>query len=148
MVDRSYRGSYRCLMRNDRELLGGNPSVYPGHPGTVAYLITQHYSCLTDALKGTKDKPPAIENTDIPGAGGNVYQALHVLSFVGVYGVDAAMNLAENHWNHCDSQASSTQYQDRYHAGIKQFRMILPKLREVLKTWDCSRPPYPKEALP
>lgn len=55
------------------------PAVYPGHPVTIAYIIFQKYSSLEDAFATGYQFPRALEDNDIPGAGGRVHAALRFL---------------------------------------------------------------------
>jgi hypothetical protein len=63
----------------EKRLLGGH-SVYPGHPITVALMITEMFPDLESADRPTEHVfPAALGSQDIPGAGGNVYAALELL---------------------------------------------------------------------
>lgn len=84
-------------------------SVYPGHPVTVAYLITQIFPTYEEAF----DTPEgvtyggAIGSCKIPGAGGNVYEALDLLSRLrDGMPWSLAIKYANDSWFSCDSQGS------------------------------------------
>lgn len=83
-------------------------AVYPGHPITLAYLIFKIYASSEAANANTKyNWPEAVGDGRIPGAGGNVYNALYFLRILEEYGFDLerAFKVADECWAKCDSQA-------------------------------------------
>ena len=89
------------------KLLGGEKFVYPGHPITIAYICTQVYSKLGDAIAPTTDNPHhALGNNDIPGAGGNVYAAISLIQgYLEGQNLDYLFDRADESWARCDNQS-------------------------------------------
>ena len=103
--------------------IGSDGSVYPGHPITVAYLITRCFPNYEAAFAKSEnsDYSNALSSSKIPGAGGNVRAAMELLhnlrdgTFAAVAGKgrfkelssewEAAMKWADDDWRRCDGQA-------------------------------------------
>jgi len=129
-------------MRNDHILLreyGITPehAIYPGHPVTLAFLIVKNYETIRKAFEPTATNfAHALGNSDIPGAGGNVSNALGVLKdlFLGSSFADA-MAVADDLWGRCDSQkAAGEKLRRRWQDGQDQADKIKPLL-EACKNW-------------
>lgn len=122
-------------MKDDRKHLDGKFSVYPGHPITIAYLITMEYASYEDATVPTKHGwCVAVGNSNIPGAGGNVHSAVDVLAKLkNGMSIDEVFAHADGNWSRCDSQEKSNP--DRWREGQDQADLVKPKLREKIKTW-------------
>ena len=141
-------------MRADFDHLDGETIVYPGHPITLAYLITFEYASLEAAtLKGAA-YPLALENSRIPGAGGNVYNAIDLLRRVrqGVP-IEDALLWADQAWGYCDAQARGgndpddpkfgrDHYIARWKKGQEQADKYKERLRERLagEGWGAVSP--------
>lgn len=57
-------------------------AVYPGHPVTLAWLITEEFETFEEAFHTTPHLPGisnALGSVEIPGAGGNVCAAMDLL---------------------------------------------------------------------
>lgn len=142
-------------MRNDLEILG-EFSVYPGHPVTIAYLITKLYHNYEEAAKRTEyGFPVALGDNRIPGAGGNVYTALSLLEYLkngtfckraedkGLSIWGTALAWADEQWASCDSQAKggyNTKNPDYYikrcQEGQQQADKFKPLLKEQETWWE------------
>lgn len=122
-------------------------SVYPGHPITVAYLITQTYPDFDSAFfRGEKDGyEAALADWTIPGAGGNVSAALELLHYlrhgtfkkaareqkISVWGF--ACKWADDYWRRCDDQAKADS--PRWKEGQDQADGIKPLLKSQQAWW-------------
>ena len=119
-------------MRYDLELLGES-IVYPGHPLVIAFLIVSRYPNLESALKKGKESSSALENSYIPGAGGNVYIALDFLRQCFQIGFPRAYERACGSWANCDNQKVLDP--ERHRLGVEQADRILTRLIQALATW-------------
>ena len=114
-------------------------AVYPGHPITVALLITRTFPSFEAAQAG------ALQSAEIPGAGGNVHQALDLLVQArGGVPLDEAFRLADRAWATCDGQAdggpagdhdSRTHFIERWERGQIQADSVKGELRTMLTGW-------------
>lgn len=59
--------------------LSAHEAIYPGHPITIAYVITQRYKSFVEATTIGSTFPAALEDDKVPGGGGRVYCALDLL---------------------------------------------------------------------
>ncbi len=140
-------------MRNDRALLDGDFAVYPGHPITLAYLIVCKYNSYEEAagIPDGRPYPGALGDIDIPGAGGNVHNALDVLrrAVKEKTPIEQVFAFADETWGYCDGMAKGGNKPDdpkfgrdyylaRYNAGQKQADSVKEKLRERLATWPVT----------
>ncbi len=80
--------------------LDGDYSVYPGHPLTIAYVISVTFPTLADALVIRGDYPEALADVRIPGAGGEVSGAISLLRHLrdGTCTPEQAVKRADDHW--------------------------------------------------
>jgi hypothetical protein len=139
--------------------LDGEFAVYPGHPLVIAYLIVCKYGSYEEAA-GIPDGSPypgALGDVDIPGAGGNVSNALHVLMLIKKNGntIDDAFARGDLMWGRCDGMEDGgptpndpkfgrEHYLRRYKAGQDQADAIKDRLREKLVTWPAKGWPRPE----
>ena len=116
------------------------PAVYPGHAITIAYFITFHYQSFSSAVEKKTNESCAqcLGDNRIPGAGGCVYSALDMLSYImnGTLSIDEAFEFADKAWAYVDDQKSSANRHARWLKGQEQADKIKPKLRERLLTWS------------
>jgi hypothetical protein len=128
----------------------GEASVYPGHPVTLAYLITVAFDSYAEATfkKSDADYGAALGSSAIPGAGGCVSSAIHLLQLAldpGV-GIDRAIAWGDQAWYGCDNQgsgggsyaadeAAQTRFRERWAEGQAQADKIKPLLRTRLASW-------------
>ena len=140
-------------MRNDKDILG-DFAVYPGHPLTIAYLVVCKYASLEQAL-GIPDGSPhpgALGDNDIPGAGGNVSNALHLLKLAveGTLTLDEMVVQGDDTWGKCDAMAKGGNnpadpkfgrdyYLRRFREGQEQADTIKEKLKEQLPMWPKTQ---------
>lgn len=132
-------------------------SIYPGHPVTVAYLITRIFPTYESAFKKSEnsDYSSALASCKIPGAGGNVSNAMCLLRYLkdGMSWA-LAMKYADDAWARCDGQAKGgyewgkkektpedTQkrikhYQDRWRKGQQQADKLKLKLFKLADWWQ------------
>lgn len=108
----------------------GSPAVYPGHPLTIAFMITHVFDSLDEAKK----EAPGCG--DIPGAGGNVYFALSLLDYLknGTISDKEFFERADRSWDTCDDQKE--RYPERWIKGQEQADMFKLVLRARLGEWD------------
>ena len=124
-------------MKDERPHLGGTFAVYPGHPITLAYLISLEYASFKAASAKTAVNPAhALGNSNIPGAGGNVHAALNLLYRVKQQGwsLDKAFEYADKYWSNCDNQEDY--FKERWLEGQAQADKVKEQLRERLQTWS------------
>ena len=148
--------------------IGLDNSVYPGHPITVAYLITRCFPNYEAAFQKDGSRwnyASALSSSIIPGAGGNVHAALDFLSYLRneYLDWDGAIEWADNYWKRCDGQANGggswggnrdgwtphiddqpcspkEYYIDRWKRGQEQADKIKPLLEERdFWWWDLSK---------
>jgi hypothetical protein len=142
------------------EILGREHSVYPGHPVTVAYIITQLYVSFEDATEVQEGHQysNALGDNDVPGAGGNVSAALSFLHYLktGILSWEDAIKYADESWATCDGQKEGSSwghregwkpciddkpctpeeyYINRWKKGQKQADRIKPLLKQKITTW-------------
>ncbi len=110
-------------------------AVYPGHPVTIALAIVETYTSYEDAttVDPGKEFSRALSNTEIPGAGGNVYNALHMLKNLEKISWEEAIRLADQTWASCDDQKN--RYPERWKAGQEQADALKDRLRVALQAW-------------
>lgn len=102
--------------------------VYPGHPLTIAVAILEKYPSLAAAREKGKNYPKALEDSAIPGAGGNVYAALEILN----HPVESSIDRANFIWQ----QECADVYADRYDKGIAEAANLVPRYIELRKKWS------------
>lgn len=143
-------------MRADYQHLPGDSldariAVYPGHPITIAYLITMKYPNFESAFVkvGKWGDAAALADCDIPGAGGNVSAALELLFWLrdgtfkkvgsksGRKTWDVAVSWADDYWSRCDSQNMT--HQERWKKGQEQADQIKPLLKARRSWWKIVR---------
>lgn len=129
----------------DHEVLG-EFAVYPGHPVTLAYIITQVFDTYEEASGRScscgsglhlcgKGWPNALGDSAVPGAGGNVYGALDLLARLHKgMSWDDAIKHAVDYWDRCDSQ--KTAYPKRHQEGQEQAEKFLQKLKDQSAWWS------------
>lgn len=152
-------GSYEelCILRTefpDNEEF--HFSIYPGHPVTIAYLIVNIFPTYESAFAKPDGSPysSALGSCKIPGAGGNVSDALCLLKYLhdGIPW-SLAIKDADDGWARCDGQAKGgyewgkkektpeeTQarikhYQDRWRKGQQQADKLKLKLFKLADWW-------------
>ena len=112
--------------RDDYDILD-EPAVYPGHPITLACLIANLYPSLDAAEVVPTDQarvhryPAALEDHRIPGAGGNVWDALELLRRLrSGHSVETVIAWADETWAYCDGQATTERLRGRWDQGQRQ----------------------------
>lgn len=109
----------------------GESVRYPGHPIVLAYLITQKYSSLNQALRKNLFYLKVLEDKDIIGADKNIYAALEFLHQSKNINFNKAWQEAQEDW-----KTLTDGYNDDVIAhGAKQALMIKEKIIEKLKSW-------------
>lgn len=101
--------------------------VYPGHPLTLALIITDVYPSLAEA------EQKALGSREVPGAGGNVHSALDFLRRAMAGNIDAAIEHANAAWAYCDGQR--TAQPERWRNGQAQADRVMDELRRGLERW-------------
>lgn len=108
-------------------ILGFWPT-YPGHPCTLALLVLRKYPDI-----GTASTPGrrALEDGDIPGAGGAVHQALWLIGCVrkGTLTPDAAIRWGIDGWR---EGRLGGDHRAHYEEGVAEEASVVPLLREAL----------------
>lgn len=104
-------------------------TIFPGHPLVIATIIMKHYPNLDEAFAKKEDHsfPNALEDQNIPGAGGNVYSALDALRYVrdGLMGIDKAVEFCNEVWASCDdNQRLHPEKYERGMAEAKEYEMV------------------------
>lgn len=104
--------------------------VYPGHPVVIAYMVTQKYSSLEEALLPGYQSPLALEDSEISGAGGSVYTALGLLKKVqkGLITPEEFIQKADEVWGYCDDHARDPKNYNRWQEGLAQAKKVPPHL--------------------
>lgn len=121
------------------EILGG-AAVYPGHPVTIALLITHAFPSLAAANHVTEEQPgiaycDALTSPEIPGAGGCVHMALDLLRFLRT-APEQAIAWADRAWAECDDQRE--RYPDRWREGQEQAERCKPLLAARADWWQAT----------
>ena len=97
-------------------------AVFPGHPLVIAVAILRKYSDVSKAFVKEEghNYANALEDIDIPGAGGCVNSALDAIRYVqnGLMGINKAVEWCRDTWDRIDDNA--TNKPDRYFLGIKE----------------------------
>lgn len=98
--------------------LDGHYSVYPGHPLTIAYVITMAFPTLADAMIMDGTYPAALSDIRIPGAGGEVWGGVSFLTHIrdGVLTPEQAVQRADDHWR----STTDNGHREAYEAGQAQ----------------------------
>jgi hypothetical protein len=123
-----------------RDLLGSEGFVYPGHAVTLALFIVHAFDTLEAAETKGRDYPAALESHLIPGAGGNVYGALDLLRRLkdGMrWGL--ALKGADDAWASCDGHPGT----DRWLKGQEQADWLKMSLHDRVGTWLGIKGPLP-----
>lgn len=114
-----------------KNILGEWP-VYPGHPVTTGYIIMRKYPCLSAATEKGTTYPKALEDCDIPGAGGNVYSALDFLSAIkNGMPVETAIERWSKQW--VEGRAGGLV--DKVEPGVKEAEAVGRWLRLEIEDW-------------
>ena len=140
---------------NEWTLLGGEGLVYPGHPITVAFVITHVY----DSYEGAVAPCPsgggschAVGNHDVPGAGSNVYLAVDLLKhyFVDGWSIEKCFEWADTAWGHVDGMAETKdpRWAERYMKGLAQAARVKERLAARLREWPRTAPLKPEPSAP
>jgi hypothetical protein len=120
-------------MKNDQTILGEH-AVYPGHPVTLALCIVNNFPNWEAAIVKKNDIEAAVGCIEIPGAGGNVYAALDILSQLRKgMPFDKAMERADYVWGQCDDHKAMNK--PRYVTGQEQADRFKDKLKEHAAWW-------------
>lgn len=125
------------------DLIGEGP-VHPGHPLTIALVIMSRFASLDEARLrgGSHNYPAALTEGDIPGAGGEVYSALALLSDIEAGTVSVADAPAEAARRWADSGAGG--HTDRVAPGQIQANRLsddfISKAREWLNRQPAALP--------
>lgn len=120
----------------------GEHSVYPGHPVTVALEIMLAYGGEVskafepsyDYKGDSRNCPDAVVSVDVSGAGGNVYLALDLLSFIhrGEKSPGEAIQWGMDEWKRMTLVGGD--HRQNYEAGQEQAeRMIWPLLDQIYR---------------
>lgn len=132
--------------RNDREIIG-EWAVYPGHPITVAYVITKVFATFEEAFKTSSSGPPnALCANAVPGAGGCVYSAMSLLKRLREgMAVEEAFKWADETWGRIDSMREGgckpewrEQTLKKYREGQAQADRFKEKLKAQMAWWEAS----------
>lgn len=107
-------------------------AVYPGHPVVVAFLIMKKYQNLAEATKTGHSFPHALEDNDIPGAGGNIYSALSLLAEL-----KEGKPLGKTISKWCDQWISSKAggLEKYVEPGDSQAKLVIPQFSELAPEW-------------
>jgi hypothetical protein len=126
--------------RLQRDVLGKEDAVYPGHAVTLALLIVHAFDSLEAAEAKGRNYPAALGSHLIPGAGGNVYGALGLLRWLkGGMGWGLALKAADDAWASCDGQFGT----DRWRKGQEQADRLKMALHDRVGTWLGIKGPLP-----
>lgn len=128
---------------NDYELFRehfGTPevAVYPGHPITLAWIITKVFPTFEEAFKTTEyNWAAALGSIDVPGAGGCVHNALHVLQMLQQgEPLETAFAFADDMWARTDTQKENDP--KRWKEGQEQADKVKPLLRQRESWWSLQ----------
>jgi hypothetical protein len=120
--------------------------VYPGHPIVIALVIMDTYKSLDEAHARKGEYPSALANGNIPGAGGNVYNALDVLTHISRgMTVEDAFEWADGLWAGCDDQkhrsgSEQERLQSRWRRGQEQADDLKEDFRKKVADWFADAP--------
>ena len=122
------------------DVLGSEPCVYPRHAVTIALLIIHAFPSLEAAEAKGREFPRALESNTIPGAGGNVYNALALLGHLrnGMTWREA-IEIADGAWKSCDDHYGS----ERWKRGQAQADRMKPLLHDRVGAWLGIKGPLP-----
>ncbi len=116
--------------------------IYPGHPIAIALMIVETFPSLTAAttIAAGRCYCNALGSDKVPGAGGNVHDALDLLTMIvhGERSFAAAFQRANRCWAHCDDQQDSSplgRLRDRWQRGQVQADALTQKLADTLLWW-------------
>jgi hypothetical protein len=113
----------------------GEPAVYLGHPLTLALLIINKYKDFASASNMGSQFPVALEDCDIPGAGGEVYAALDLLrSIQNGTPVEKAVDDCMAHWKLYNAGG----HLDRVQPADIQAKVLRPKFMAAIAVWVNS----------
>lgn len=110
--------------------------VYPGHPVVIGVCIMRKYASLSEAEEKGRHSPAALEDSDIPGAGGCVYTALACINHALDRSIDEAVAVAGSSWASCDDQKE--RYPARWADGVDGAMALEPEYRRRLAEWGAA----------
>lgn len=114
----------------------GESAIYPGHPVTLALLITYAYPSLAVARKRGERHLLVEEDMRLPGAGGSNRSAVELLCQLSEGAAfNKAVARADEIWARMDDQAMCKTLSARYKAGQAQADKIKPRLQARLVSW-------------
>lgn len=112
---------------------------YPGHPTAIALVIMEKYASFAEAMhkKEGAQYPNALGDSDIPGAGGNVYSATDLLQVLVKEGPEAALEWGDQAWLRCTGPGTGN-IEKSYEPGQQQVDDIKLRFLEKARQWDHS----------
>ena len=121
------------------DVFGPEGTVYPGHPTSLALLIMLAFDSFTEAATCHPEHPfpAALGSQTIPGAGGNVYNALEMLAHGRKHGVEMALEWGDACWRRC---VGPDNFGDRYEPGQAQADAVKDRFRELAAVWLQKEP--------
>jgi hypothetical protein len=123
-----------------KELLGDERFVYPGHPLVTACLVMMAFPSFESAAEKNENGqcPNALSDSRIPGSGGCVYNALDLLRHIPYdEDIEATIRRADETWGRVDGMATTTdEYrQKKYQEGLAQAKKVAPIFRGLVAIW-------------
>lgn len=113
----------------------GMPFVYPGHPLVIATCILRTFDSFAEASarSGNHSYPEALTHSAIPGAGGEVYQALDFLKRIleGRLDPKEALSFASERWK----QNGAGGHTEAVEPGIAQAAKLEEVFLTLLQKW-------------
>jgi hypothetical protein len=142
----------RCFAYNGSKAFTGNHMAsnferqyfpdgveYPGHPNALALLIMEKYPSYAAASQVEKGKQyaPALVDEDIPGAGGNVHQALDLLEIMLKVGPHEAFERGNKLWVRMVGPGTGN-IEKAFEPGQAQVNLIESVFLEKARFWDAE----------
>lgn len=116
-------------------------SIYPGHPIVLALCIMREFSSLKEAKSPSPKTghPQALTSAKVPGAGGNVWGALDLLTVAEVLSPEGTWEHGEALWLRMVGPGRGN-HENTFAPGKEQAHSVRAEFMAKLVAWTLQAP--------